>query len=260
MYANDGWNALYIENHDQGRSISRYASQKPEFRTVAGKMLATFLGLQSGTPFIYQGQEIGMVNVPDSWGIQDFRDIETLNCWNELIKAHPDDQELQKQTLIELRLKSRDNGRTPMQWNAEPHAGFTSPSASPWIKVHDDYAIWNTVTQTSDPDSVYWYWNKVLGLRKQYLDVFVYGDYKLVDAENESVFAYTRSFGSITALVVTSFSENSVRWSVPAGVSRGNNIVEKIVLGNYPSPKIEDASDGKPITLNAFEAFVAILA
>jgi glycosidase len=114
MYENCGWNALYLENHDQGRSISRFASEKEEYRACSGTMLATFLALQGGTPFIYQGQEIGMINLPESWSIEKFRDLEAINFWNELTKTFPKDTPLHRQTMKELRLKSRDNGRLLM--------------------------------------------------------------------------------------------------------------------------------------------------
>lgn len=115
MYENDGWNALYVENHDQPRSISRFASDEPQYRSLSGKMLATLLGLQSGTVFVYQGQELAQVNVPREWRMEDYRDLETLNHWEELKSRHPSDTNLLQEAKDEYRNKSRDNARTPMQ-------------------------------------------------------------------------------------------------------------------------------------------------
>ncbi|PGH12203.1 hypothetical protein AJ80_06823 [Polytolypa hystricis UAMH7299] len=259
MHTNEGWNALYLENHDQPRSISRFASQNPEHRTTAGKMLATFLGFQSGTLFIYQGQELGMVNVPETWAIDKFRDIEVLNYWKDLLDAHPNDPDLHNSTLSEIRFKSRDNARTPMQWDSSPHASFTSADSTPWISVNDDFKTWNAASQVTNPDSIFAYWKQVLRLRKEKADIFVYGDYTLIDGENENIFAYTRSFGSMTALVIANFSssEGNIAWKVPDAVAE---ILEsgRILVANYSdSPKVE-AQDQRVI-VRPLEAFVAFL-
>jgi len=115
MIDNDGWNALYLENHDQGRSISRFASSAPEYRVLSSKMLATFLALQSGTVFVYQGQELAMANVPEDWDVDRFRDIECLNHWKETEPLIKDDPEAVAEQKTQYHLKSRDNARTPMQ-------------------------------------------------------------------------------------------------------------------------------------------------
>ncbi|BAE59534.1 unnamed protein product [Aspergillus oryzae RIB40] len=216
MYENEGWNALYLENHDQGRTISRFTSAGPEYRATAGKMLATFLGLQGGTPFVYQGQEIGLVNVPETWGIEQFRDIETLNYWNEITAAYPNDTELHKVTSQQFRVKSRDNGRTPMQWTSGKFAGFTAAHNGPWIDVHDDYEDWNAASQVGNPNSVFQHWAKVLALRKAHKRLFVYGSYKLIDEANNDLFTYLRVYGSQSALVLANFTGKEVSWVVPA--------------------------------------------
>jgi glycosidase len=257
MCDNDGWNALYLENHDQGRSISRFASAKPEYRVLSGKMMATFLCFQSGTVFIYQGQEIGMVNMAESWGIGRFRDIEAINFWNEFIETHPDNTELHKLTMKELRLKSRDNGRLPMQWSADKFAGFTSGTIPPWIDANDDYDTWNAASQLSNPDSVLQYWMEILRLRKTLADIFVYGTFSLIDEGHEDLFIYSRSFGDLVALVVTNFSEKCVEWVVPSEIS---SIVAKgtVLVGNYRGRK-STGSDGRKVIVNPFEAFVVLL-
>ncbi|KAJ5982790.1 hypothetical protein N7451_012890 [Penicillium sp. IBT 35674x] len=256
MYDNNGWNALYLENHDQGRSISRFASAEPEYRDLSGKMLATFLALQSGTPFVYQGQELGMINVPESWNIQSFRDIEAINFWNDFIKAHPENIELHKQTMKEVRLKSRDNGRIPMQWGPGKFADFTTGTTDPWIGVNDDYQNWNAASQISSSSSVFHYWANILRLRKTWVDIFVYGSFNLVDEAHEELFVYSRVFGKSTAVVVTNFSSKHVEWDVPSELlpilCDGT-----ILTGNYPERKLI-SGDGTSIVVRPFEAFVVL--
>lgn len=256
MYQNGGWNALYLENHDQGRTISRFTSAGPEHRATAGKMLATFLGLQTGTPFVYQGQEIGQVNVPETWGIGKFKDIETLNHWDEVIAAHPNNTTLHNVTLQEFRVKSRDNGRTPMQWTNSKFAGFTTAPNGPWIDVHDDYGDWNAASQVGNPDSVFQYWTKVLGLRKAHKHLFVYGSYKLVDEMNDDLFTYLRIYEGQSALVLANFTGKVVNWVVPADAI---SILENgiILLENYSRrrPVLPDGT----VAVKPFESFVVFL-
>lgn len=253
MISNGGWNALYLENHDQGRVVSRFASDAPEFRALSGKMLATFLALQSGTVFVYQGQELAMANVPAEWTIDDFRDIETLNHWHELLAAYPDDKERQAVAMGEYRIKSRDNARTPMQWSKAAHAGFTT-GEKPWINVHGDYETWNAEAQVSQPDSVYHHWATLLRLRRDRKDVFVYGDFNLVVTEHEDVFAYIRtSDGEGAALVVANFRAKTVSWRVPTEVELFVKDGKK-VIGSYETASA--VSGGDTIELRPFEAIV----
>ena len=164
MLQSGGWNAPYLESHDQPRSISRFASDSPKYRKLSGKMLATFLTLQSGTPYTYQGQEIGQINVPREWGLERYRDIETLNHRQKTLRGYPDDREFQQMTLEQYRLKGRDNVRTPMQWDKSRSAGFTT-TEKPWVDVHPDHEEWNVENRVSDLDSVLSYWKNVLRLR-----------------------------------------------------------------------------------------------
>ena len=252
MIDNDGWNAVYIENHDQGRSISRYASDKPEFRVASGKMLATHFALQSGTPFVYEGQELAMINISETWPMEKYRDLETLNHWNALLKRDPPPSEEEKAVVQKMyRLKGRDNARTPVQWDSSPNAGFTT--GQPWIDVHDDYKEWNAANQTNASDSVYSYWGRVLQLRKSMKDVFVYGNFKLVDPDHEQVFAYARVFDdSNRALVVSNFSEKSSSWTIP---SNKTSLGAPILLHSYiDAPKV-DVEKGT-VELRPFESVV----
>lgn len=213
MYQNKGWNALFLENHDQARAISRWGSDSPEHRQQSAKMFATFLGLQSGTVFLYQGQELGMSNIPTDWSMDEFRDLETLNHWQELSHSNEGEHELLQTTKLQYHLKSRDNARTPMQWSGEPNAGFTN--GQPWFRVNDTYSECNADSQVGIQGSPFEYWSAILHLRKAMPDVFVYGDFKMLDVENNDVFAYIRSYGRESVLVACNFREYSVDWQVP---------------------------------------------
>ncbi|EQL00718.1 Alpha amylase [Ophiocordyceps sinensis CO18] len=210
MLDNNGWNALYLENHDQPRSVSRFVHDDAVHRADSAKLIALFLGLQAGTPFVYQGQELGMTNVPEDWPADEYKDVDCLNHWN----LHRDEaDEATRATLrAEYQKKSRDNARTPMQWDAGPQAGFTTGN-SPWMRVNDNHVDINAAAQTSAPAPVYHTWRRVLEQRKALKDVFVYGDFALVDEPNESVFAYRRQAADgQVALVVANFSAQSVSW------------------------------------------------
>ncbi|KAK9234544.1 glycoside hydrolase superfamily [Lipomyces kononenkoae] len=247
MEVNDGWNAIYLENHDQARSVSRFASDAPKVRKVAAQMLATFLGFQSGTIFVYQGQELGLANVPKTWGVDKYRDLESLNNYEEHAAAGASKDVLDS-ILSEMQKKARDNARTPMQWDTTAYAGFSS--AAPWMDVNEDYKEWNAKAQVNDTSSVYAYWQSIFHLRREFKDVLVYGTFSLVDALNESVFAYKRVYGSSEALIVASFKDTEIKWTVPQEYVKPG----KILLTNY------DRSDiAGEIVLRPFEAFILLI-
>ncbi|UPK97544.1 hypothetical protein LCI18_008479 [Fusarium solani-melongenae] len=204
----DGWNSVYMDNHDSGRSLSRYGSDLPEYRKDAAKMLAVYLGTLSGTLFLLQGQEIGMANAPESWTIDDYIDVEGLNYYkSELNKRGPGAG--MSDVMREMRLKARDNGRLPMQWNTDKNGGFTQGS-KPWMRVNDDFSDWNVAQQEKDEDSVLAFWRQVLKLRQQEKDVFVYGRFDILPEyeHSEHVFVYTMtSYDGRVALVLLSFSD-----------------------------------------------------
>ncbi|KAF6814252.1 oligo-glucosidase [Colletotrichum sojae] len=252
MYDNDGWNALYLENHDQPRSVSRFASDAPEHRESSAKMVSIFQGFQAGTPFIYQGQEIGMVNVPKEWPMEDYKDIDCLNHWNSLHKDVDDDETL-KALKVEYQKKSRDNARTPMQWDATPNAGFTTPEATPWMRVHPNHTEINAASQTSDPNSVFSTWRSVLETRKRHVEVFVYGDFALVDEAHEQVLAYSRTApdGQV-AVIACNFSSEAVEW-------KGLKGSVKEVLVTSGGKTVGDFSQGK-VALGPYEGVAVLLA
>lgn len=250
MIDNDGWNALYIENHDQGRSVSRFASSHPDYRVLSSKMLATFLALQAGTVFVYQGQELAMANVPEDWDLDRFRDIECLNHWALTEPLLKGDAEAIAEQKKRYHMVSRDNARTPMQWNSTAHAGFTSANATPWMDVHENYREWNAEKQVADKTSPYWYWSSVLRTRKDNVDVFVYGNFALVSAEDENVLAYKRVFEGAEAMVVCNFQDREVQWDVEEAERK--LLDGRTLLANYGS----EAPKGERVTLRPFETFV----
>ncbi len=215
------WNALYIENHDQPRIINRYGSVK--YRVESAKMLATMYICQSGTPFIYQGQEIGMLNLALDH-IEDYVDVSTHNNY-KVAKALLGE----KKAMDLVHYASRDNARTPVQWSAEKNAGFTTAD-DPWFFVNPNYTEINVASQENDPDSILNYYRKLLKFRKEH-DVMIYGSYEEYYAESSELFVYGRFLDGKKALVVNSFSEKNVAFTAPEGfdLSKGT-----LALSNYP--------------------------
>ncbi|KAL1757094.1 glycoside hydrolase family 13 protein [Schizophyllum commune] len=240
------WNAVYIENHDQARSVSRFGNDTTdEKRTLSAKMLAVMQATQSGTLYVYQGEELGLHNFPRSWGLEEYKDVATQNFYNRVLENRRREQGREdvdmSDVLDGLQKKARDHARTPVQWDSSPHGGFTT--GKPWMRVNDDYPSWNAEKQISDPDSVRSFWKKLLGLRKE-KPVLVYGEFKLLFADSEDVFAYQRSLGNATALVYLNFRDEDVQTSLASDVGShfeyglgnyvdGNQSLDKFVLRPY---------------------------
>ena len=214
------WNALYIENHDQPRIINRYGSVK--YRVKSAKMLATMYICQSGTPFIYQGQEIGMLNLALDH-IEDYVDVSTHNNY-KVAKAILGE----KKAMDLVHYASRDNARTPVQWSAEKNAGFTT-AEKPWFFVNPNYTEINVASQQEDPDSILNYYRKLLKFRKEH-DVMIYGSYEEYYPESSELFVYGRFMDGKKALVINSFSEKNVAFTAPEefDLSKGT-----LALSNY---------------------------
>ncbi|KAF3923837.1 Alpha-glucosidase [Orbilia brochopaga] len=211
MYENNGWNAIYLENHDQPRTVSRFCSDAPEHRVPAAKMLATYLGFQAGTPYIYQGQELGMINVPKDWPMSEYKDIECVNHWKD-VSARYKDPKILAEYRSQYHLKSRDNARTPMQWSNSPHAGFTEPQVTPWMSTNPSYEFINAAAQTEDPESPFSFWKGILELRKKFVDLFVYGSFELLgtSTDDPEILAYVRTYKSESAIVLCNWSSKTV--------------------------------------------------
>lgn len=190
----DAWTTAFCENHDNGRAVSRFGdTSTPELWRRSAKTIALWQATLTGTLFLYQGQEIGMTNMPPSWGIEEYKDIEAVNFYAEAVESK--DPARIDATLHGLRILARDHSRLPFQWDDSPYAGFTAPDASrePWMKVHDNYREINVARQRGDPDSVLSFYKRVLKLRKQHADIFVHGSFSLLDPEDETVFSYVKA-------------------------------------------------------------------
>lgn len=238
---NRGWNSLYLTNHDQPRAVSRFGDDR-RYRVESAKLLATFTLLLQGTPYIYQGEEIGMTNVAFP-SINDYRDIETLNVYRVMVEEMGMAPEA---ALARIHIKSRDNARTPMQWNAGPNAGFTA--GTPWIQVNPNYPAINAEQAVADPASIFHYYRRLIRLRKEN-PVIVYGRYDLLLDDHPQVYAFTRTLESDRLLVLLNFSADAAECRLPEQVSGGR----ELLIANYPT---DLAEEGSRITLRPYEAQV----
>lgn len=233
------WNSLYWSNHDQPRIVSRLGNDTEAYRELSAKMLATCLHMMKGTPYIYQGEELGMTNVSFA-SMDEFRDIESINAYREYTEngiIAPEDM------MKYLNYKSRDNARTPMQWSDEENGGFTK--GTPWIKINPNYTTINAREQMEREDSVFHYYQKLISLRKKE-PVIVYGTFALLMPEDEDIFMYTRTYEQEKLLVICNFSQKERELEIPEEWERGT-----ILLGNY-----KDAAVGRKMCLRDYEAIV----
>ncbi len=218
------WNSLYWDNHDQPRVVSRYGSEEPEYRELSAKMLATCLHMMQGTPYVYQGEELGMTNYP--WtSLDQINDIESLDNYRDL---HARGCMTEEEGVAMMRQRSRDNARTPMQWDDGPNAGFTA--GTPWLPVNPNYTFLNAAEQVRRPDSVFHYYRELIRLRRE-LDVIVHGHFELLEPEDPELFLYTRTLDDEGLLVMCNFSENGRDWAVPAEYRNAD-----VLIANYPTP------------------------
>ena len=225
-----GWNSLFWSNHDLPRIVSRWGNDG-EYRVLSAKMLATLLHGMKGTPYIYQGEEIGMTNVPFQT-IDEFPDIETQNIYKERLKAGF----TEKETMCAIQAKARDNARTPMQWNAEKNAGFSE--GTPWYSVNPNYKEINVKQALADKESVFYHYQKLIQLRKKY-DVMVYGIYQLLFPKDEDLYIYTRTLEEEQWLIVCNFHEKTRKFQCKrAG---------QVILSNYvDTPAAEQIKELRP--------------
>ncbi|MGF9962928.1 glycoside hydrolase family 13 protein [Bacillus rhizoplanae] len=217
-----GWNSLYWNNHDQPRVVSRFGNDKM-YRIPSAKMLATVLHMMKGTPYIYQGEEIGMTNVQFA-SIDEYRDIETLNMYHEKVIERGENHEIVMQSIY---TKGRDNARTPMQWEDSEHAGFTA--GKPWIQVNPNYKEINAKQALHDPNSIFHYYKKLIELRKKY-EIIVHGTYDLILEDHPSIFAYVRTWKGEKLLVIANFTEDSCVFELPEEIAYRN---VELLIHNY---------------------------
>lgn len=245
MYDGGGWNALFWCNHDQPRIVSRYGDDG-KYHQESAKMLATTIHMMQGTPYIYQGEEFGMTN-PYFNDISQYRDVESLNMYKIMLgEGKPKDEILEI-----LKHKSRDNSRTPVQWNGEKHAGFTS--GTPWISIAANYKEINAENALEDKNSVFYHYKKLIELRKQY-EVITYGDYQLLDEADPQIFSYVRNGQGEKLLVINNFYSKPALFKLPDNAEI-HRLKAKVLLSNYPDAPVDIDS----ISLRPFESIIYYL-
>ncbi len=236
------WNSIYLGNHDQPRSVSQFGDNG-QYRVESAKMLATFTHMLQGTPYIYQGDEIGMTNVAFE-SIDEYRDVATRNMYREAVEEKGLDP---AQTLKIVHARSRDNARTPMQWDSSEHAGFTT--GIPWIRVNPNYNKINVAGALADPNSIFYYYQKLIRLRHEH-PVIVYGAYDLILPSHEEIYAFTRTLEEERLLVILNFSRNTTLFKLPENISFAGT---ELMINNYVVNSEEAIHE---ITLRPYEAQV----
>ncbi len=219
----NGWNSLYWSNHDQARAVSRFGNESTPYRVKSAKMLGTILHMMQGTPYIYEGEELGMTNAHFE-SIEEYKDVEALDIFRDFTERKGFSE---KDTLELLSLKSRDNARTPMQWDDTANAGFTE--GTPWIGVNKNYKEINAEQCLADPDSIFYYYQELIRLRHE-MPIITDGVYELLDQENESVYAYLRKGEKETLLVVGNFTDEPINYHVDENVQAAKS---RLLISNY---------------------------
>jgi oligo-1,6-glucosidase len=242
-FAANGWLSIFLSNHDQARMVSRFGNDRPAFRPVSSKMLTTFILTMRGTPFYYNGDELGMTSIKFN-KIGDYRDISTLNEYRHVKSIHGDTLKFLK----DQQFNARDNGRTPFQWNNSLNAGFST--GKPWISVNPNYRYVNVDFEESDPNSCLTYFKKLVLLRKTNLTL-VYGKYRLLDKDNQNVYSYTREGLGKKFLVVLNFTDKESTAYISVALA-------KVVMSNYKDILVENGVH-TDIKLRPYESLICLL-
>ena len=240
-FANNGWLSIFLANHDQARMVSRFGNDNPQFRDASSKMLSSFILTMRGTPFVYNGDELGMTNAGFE-KIEDFRDVQTLNEYQHQKNTQGDLNKF----MAYIQAVSRDNSRTPFQWDSTSNAGFSS--GKPWIQVATNYKLINAQNQQLDPNSCLNYFRKLVALRNANIPVLVYGKYTLIDKQNPNIYAYTREGDGRKILIVLNFSSQKASVSIPFDVSQA-----KLLLSNYADTP---AANKNSISLKPYQSAI----
>lgn len=231
-----GWNSLYWNNHDRARAVSRFGNDSPQYRVLSAKMLATTLHMMQGTPYIYQGEELGMTNAHFT-ALSEYQDIESIEAYHQLVER---EKLVDHKTMMRyLATESRDNARTPMQWDTSTNAGFTS--GRPWLQLNKNYCEINAAAELKDQQSVFYYYQKLIKLRHQ-SGLIVYGNYQELIPEDEEVFAYRREYQGQTLVVISNFTEKIIKRHLEMPTNK------KLLISNY--------ADDQADQLRPFEAKV----
>ncbi|MEZ5057021.1 MAG: alpha-amylase family glycosyl hydrolase [Saprospiraceae bacterium] len=237
--AGNGWNSIFLGNHDQPRMVSKYGNDSKEFREVSSKMLTTLILSMRGTPYYYYGDELGMTNIRFD-DIKDYNDVQVKNRYQYLVENNGNIEEY----LTYLKHMSRDNGRTPMQWTSGKNAGFTS--GTPWLKVNANHDTINVATEEKNPNSCLNYFRKAVQFRKDH-KVLVYGDYELLLPDDENIYAFIRSNEEEKLLVVLNFSKEEKNIGLPEDINVGETM-----LNNYDEMQI----NGSELGLMPYQAVI----
>ncbi|GIZ39945.1 hypothetical protein CKM354_000330600 [Cercospora kikuchii] len=252
MRERGGWNSVFISNHDNPRPVSQYTDDSDRYRELGAKLLSLMETTLSGTLFVYQGEELGMCNVPPDWSPSEYKDIESQNYWKKMNELYPNDEKMLRYAREVLQKKARDHARTPMQWSNEPNAGFCDENFTPWMRVNDNFTSLNAQDQlkTSGDLSVSQFWQRGLANRKKHKNVFVYGSFECLEERDNDIFAYKRSDGTDEGFVVVlNFSKETIDWDVPKSAG-----LHKWVTSNYAGDLPSSVSG--PVTLRPFESLL----
>ncbi|PKS12446.1 hypothetical protein jhhlp_000652 [Lomentospora prolificans] len=255
-----GWKTLYLENHDQPRSVSRFCDDSDEHRLAGTKLLCIMQTTLTGTLYVYQGEELGMRNIPASWGPEEYKDIESVNYWKYITSKYPPEAPERERARLFMRRKARDNSRTPMQWDTSPNAGFCAPDVKPWMRVNDDYPEFNAETQRKVGPassacknvSPYRFWQRALKIRKEHVDLFFYGEFEVIKNTHRNVFAFKRKGGEEVSVTILNFSSGEAEFKFPEGF-----VIENWLLGSYDSESTEKPKKGT-IVLKPWEGLLGV--
>ncbi|KAI3395278.1 hypothetical protein diail_1476 [Diaporthe ilicicola] len=260
IHTKQGWAAVFLENHDQPRSVSRFVDDSDSHRVAGCKLLCMAQITRTGTLYIYQGQELGMRNVPAHWGPEEYKDIESIAYWNQVSSKYPEGSPERKKAMDLLRRKARDNSRTPFQWDSTSNGGFCPAGVKPWMCVNDDYPIVNAAAQVAagranERSAIvppYRFYQRALEIRKQHAGLFIYGAFKLIENTHPTVFAFKKSCGSDVSITVLNFSDKGAEFSIPADCE-----VQSWVLGSLDSISTDKPKEGT-VQLLPWEGMVGL--
>ncbi|KAF5237572.1 hypothetical protein FANTH_10763 [Fusarium anthophilum] len=256
----DGWHTLFCENHDQPRSVTRFCDDSNEHRVAGTKLLSIMQTSLPGTLYVYQGEELGMRNIPKSWALEEYVDIESISYIKNVCAQFPEGSPEREEAKNLLRLKARDNARTPMQWDSTSNGGFCPVGVKPWMRVNDDYRFINAALQTSAARandrtmlvSPYRFWQRSIQIRKKFKDLLVYGDLEIVDGTHPNVFAFKRISNDRHTITILNFSKDEVSFTFPEGEG-----VRGWALGSYDVLSLEKPRSGE-IQLLPWEGLLGI--
>ncbi|KOH00745.1 glycoside hydrolase family 13 protein DI49_0078 [Saccharomyces eubayanus] len=235
----DCWSTIYLENHDQPRSITRFGDDSPKTRVISGKLLSVLLTALTGTLYVYQGQELGQINFKN-WPIENYEDVDIRTNYQVIRKEHGENSEEMKKFLEAIALISRDHARTPMPWtHEEPNAGFSGPTGKPWFYLNESFREGiNVEDEQKDPNSVLAFWKEALRFRKAHKDITVYGyDFEFIDLDNKKLFSFTKKYENKTLLAALNFSSENVDFTIPNDSSSF-----KLEFGNFPKKEVDASS------------------